>query len=143
MRRNFIILTVLTLLAGIVYSCQSSEDLKQQIYFTNGRDLYIKHCQNCHGVDGEGLNKLSPPLTDTTFLRKNKHRLACFIKNGISDTVLTIHDQPYDGKMPDNAKMANIDLAQLIVFITNSYGNKQGMYKPEQVERDLNQCKGK
>jgi len=137
MRKIFILITVFVLLTGIIYSCQSPEHLKQQVYFTNGRDLYIKHCQNCHGANGEGLNRLAPPLTDTVFLKQHKHQLAGFIKNGISDTILTIHGQPYDGKMPDNAKMANIDIAQLIVFITNSYGNEQGMYTPEQVEQDL------
>lgn len=140
MRKTLLTFLTLSVIASIIYSCQNSDELKQQIYYTNGRDLYIKHCQNCHGANGEGLGKLVPPLTDTVYLKQNKQRLACLIKNG-SDTTVTIHNQDYEGKMPDNAQLFDIDIAQLIVYITNSYGNKQGMYKPEQIAEDLKNCK--
>jgi len=129
------------MIAVMIYSCQDAEQLKQQVYYTNGRDLYIKHCQNCHGINGEGLGQLAPPLTDSTFLKEHRGKLACYIKYGISDTVLTIHNQSYEGKMPDNPGLANIDIAQLLVYITNTYGNKQGMFTPEQVAKDLESCK--
>jgi len=138
MRSKLIILfSFATLL--IAFSCQNSDQLKQQMYYANGRDIYINRCQNCHGAKGEGLSKLSPPLTDTTFLKMNKHLLACLIKNG-SNTTLTVHNVPYDGKMPDNPDMAHIDIAQLIVYITNTFGNKQGFYSPEHVAKDLKAC---
>ena len=47
------------------YSCQTAETVQQDAYYVNGRDLYIKHCQNCHGGKGEGLGALTPPLTDS------------------------------------------------------------------------------
>jgi mono/diheme cytochrome c family protein len=124
----------------MIYSCQTSDELKQQVYYTNGRDLYIKHCQNCHGARGEGLGKLSPPLTDTTFLKTNKHQLACLIKHG-SDTSIIVNKESYEGKMPDNSKLANIDIAQLIVYITNANGNKQGIYTQDEVGKDLRECR--
>jgi len=43
--------------------------------------------------------------------------------------------------MPDFATLANIDIAQIVVYITNTYGNKQGMYTPEQIAEDLKNCK--
>ncbi|MES2454698.1 MAG: cytochrome c [Bacteroidota bacterium] len=140
MRRKLITVFSLAILLSIAFSCQNSDQLKQQIYYTNGRDLYINRCQNCHGSKGEGLSKLAPPLTDSIFLMKNKHRLACMIKHG-SDTTVIVHNEPYDGKMPDNPKMADIDIAQLIVYITNTFGNKQGIYSPEEVAKDLKECK--
>lgn len=127
-------------IASMIYSCQSSEQLKQDIYYANGRDLYIKHCQNCHGSKGEGLNALAPPLTDTAFLKINKQKIACFIKNGSSGPI-TINGKIYDGKMPDFATLANIDIAQIVVYITNTYGNNQGMYTAEQIAEDLKNCK--
>jgi mono/diheme cytochrome c family protein len=124
-----------TVIALVVYSCQSAEQMLQATYYTNGRDIYIKHCQNCHGAKGEGLSKLAPPLTDTVFLKNNRQKLAGYIKNGLNDT-LTIHGQTYQEKMP-GINLANIDIAQLIVYVTNSFGNKQGMYTQEQVAADL------
>ncbi|WP_256006127.1 c-type cytochrome [Pedobacter deserti] len=108
----------------IAASCQSTEQLQQDIYYTNGRDLYIKKCQNCHGSKGEGLADLYPPLTDTIWMKSNKHQLPALIKHGKNE-------------MPAAEDMANIDIAQVVVFITNSFGNKQGMYTPEQVASDL------
>jgi Cytochrome c len=67
MRKLILSSLFLITIACMIYSCQSSEQLKQDIYYANGRDLYIKHCQNCHGANGEGLNALAPPLTDYRF----------------------------------------------------------------------------
>jgi mono/diheme cytochrome c family protein len=139
--RSTILSAIFFLLLGcIIYSCQSSQSLEQDIYYANGRDLYIRHCQNCHGAKGEGLGELAPPLTDTVFLKENKTRLACFIKNGLQGPI-TVGGKIYDEKMPDENDLAPIDIAQLIVYITNSFGNKQGMYKSETVAIDLNNCK--
>ncbi|RZK81358.1 MAG: c-type cytochrome [Pedobacter sp.] len=139
MRRYIIGALFFLTVATIVYSCQSAEQLKQDMYYTNGRDLYLKHCQNCHGTNGEGLAKLSPPLTDTVFLKENKNKIACYIKNGLKDTI-TVHGIKYDVPMPEH-NFADIDIAQLIVYITNTFGNTQGHYTPEQVAADLADCK--
>lgn len=124
----------------MIFSCQDAAEIKQDVYYVNGRDLYIKHCQNCHGTQGEGLAKLTPPLTDTVFLKKYRQKLACFIKNGISDT-LTVNGQEYQGSMPAFPELYDIDIAQILVFIGNSFGNNQGMYTPAQVAADLKNCK--
>jgi len=126
-------------LAGIFYSCQTAEKIQQDAYYVNGRDIYIAQCQNCHGERGEGLGGLTPPLTDSVFMKTNKNQLACIIKNGMSATV-TVHGKVYEGKMP-SFNMADIDVAQVIVYITNAFGHQQGMYTNEQVAADLKNCK--
>lgn len=140
MRKSLIAILFSCVLATIIYSCQNAAQVKQDVYYVNGRDLYIKHCQNCHGTKGEGLGALSPPLTDTVFLKENKQKLACFVKNGVKDTI-TVNGQQYDGTMPAFPELYDIDIAQLLVYITNSFGNKQGMYRPEQVANDLKKCR--
>lgn len=124
----------------IVFSCQDAARVKQDVYYVNGRDLYLKHCQNCHGTNGEGLGALTPPLTDTLFLKQNRQKLACFIKNGINEPI-TVGGQKYEGTMPDFAALHHIDIAQLLVYIGNSFGNKQGMYTQEEVAAALKNCK--
>ncbi|TCC97104.1 c-type cytochrome [Pedobacter hiemivivus] len=140
MRRFLIGTLFLFMLATIIYSCQDAGQIKQDVYYVNGRDLYIKHCQNCHGAKGEGLGALTPPLTDTIFLKENKQNLACFIKNGIKDTI-TVSGQKYEGSMPAFPELYDIDIAQVMVYITNSFGNKQGMYTAEEVSTVLKNCK--
>ena len=118
------------LTAGIALfqSCSSEQKLDYQRYYVNGKGIYEKNCQNCHGANGEGLGKLYPSLTDTLSLSGNRDALACIIKNGLND-------------MPANPALADIEIAQVIVYITNSFGNKQGFYEQERVRRDLKGCK--
>jgi mono/diheme cytochrome c family protein len=123
-----------------MYSCRNTDQITQDMYYTNGRDLYLKRCQNCHGEQGEGLAALIPPLTDTLYLKKNKNLLACFIKNGMSEKI-SVDGRTFEEKMPDNADLNDIDIAQLIVYITNANGNKQGMYTTDRVAEDLKSCK--
>ena len=123
----------------MIYSCQSAQEIEYAKYMSNGKDLYISHCQNCHGEKGEGLGELAPPLTDTVFLKTYKTAIACIVKNG-SQQEMIVNGKKYDGKMP-SFNLANIDIAQLTVYITNSFGNKQGMYTYEQVSKDLSLCK--
>ena len=139
-RNAFLILIFFCLVGAILYSCQSAGKIEQDMYYTNGRDIYIKNCQNCHGENGEGLADLAPPLTDTIYLKAQRSNLVCFINKGMEGT-LTINKKQYEGKMPSFPELADIDLAQLIVYVTNTFGNNQGMYKTSQVFEDRKNCK--
>jgi mono/diheme cytochrome c family protein len=142
MNRSLLIWSLLIcMIATILYACQSNgSSLEQDMYYTNGRDLYVKHCQNCHGEQGEGLENLIPPLTDTTYLKNNRNKLVCYIKNGMSEKIY-VDGREFHDKMPAHEEFTDIDLAQLVVFISNSYGNKQGMYSTKEVAADLKTCK--
>lgn len=139
--RKTLLFTVFSItVACIIYSCQNASEIEQAKYMSNGKDLYKLHCQNCHGENGEGLGELAPPLTDTVFLKENKAKLACMIKNGTSEPI-TIHGKKYQGKMPNFPTLHDIDIAQVMVYITNSFGNNQGMYNYQKVSTDLQNCK--
>lgn len=125
---------------AIIISCQNQKDIDLQNYMSNGKDIYKAKCQNCHGVNGEGLGQLAPPLTDSIFLKTNKTRLACFIKNGANETMV-IHGKEYKEKMPAFPELADIDIAQVMVFVTNSFGNNQGFVPYTEVATQLQNCK--
>lgn len=130
----------LTAVVLVINACQSASEIEMAKYLSNGKDIYIARCQNCHGVNGEGLGELAPPLTDTVFLKVNKEKLACYIKNGANEP-MTIHGKTYQEKMPAFKDLHDIDIAQVMVYVTNSFGNQQGMYTYEQVAKDLQNCK--
>jgi len=125
---------------SMIQSCQNETSINFKRYYVNGKGIYEKNCQNCHGSDGKGLGTLYPPLTDSTYLKLNRNKLACIIRNGQTGTI-KINNISYVGIMPGNETLADIDIAQVIVYITNSFGNKQGFYDSEIATKDLEKCK--
>ncbi|NTE04624.1 cytochrome c [Agrobacterium tumefaciens] len=140
MRKYIIHSIFLFAIITIIISCQNQETIDLQNYMSNGKDIYKTRCQNCHGENGEGLGKLAPPLTDSVFLKNNKTRLACIIRNGTNEK-MTINGKEYQEKMPAFPELADIDVAQVMVYITNSFGNNQGFIPYNKVSVQLQNCK--
>ncbi len=140
MRKTIIFSSFAITICGIIYSCQNATEREFEQYKNGGKDLYTTYCLNCHGAKGEGFSDLYPPLTDTVFLKGYRSKLACLIKNGSNQPVL-IHGKKYEGKMPAFKTLATIDVAKIIVYVTNNFGNHQGMYDYRKVELDLEKYK--
>jgi mono/diheme cytochrome c family protein len=139
--RKLILLVVFFTIAimTIISACGDENSIKYQRYYADGSQLYKVHCGNCHMDDGKGLAALIPPLTDTTYLRKNREKLACFIVYGLNDTIV-VNNIEYQGQMLAEKHLAAIDLAKVLTYITNSYGNHQGIYDVTEVEAYLRNC---
>ena len=136
-------LKVIAILAAVVValaiSCQSDEQVEFQRYYSAGSLAYASHCQNCHGVKGEGLQGLIPPLTDTIYIKNSKNNLACFLKNGLHGKI-TVAGRDYEERMPQSG-LAPIEIADILTYVVNSFGNKAGMVNVDKVGEDLNNCK--
>lgn len=140
MKIKFLLLVFMIISAGfLIEGCQSEDQLNYARYYTNGKVLYDQHCQNCHNAKGDGLGKLIPPLTDSLFLKRNKNLLACIIKHGLNDSI-KVNNTIYHEQMPANHELTDIDIAQIVTYITNSFGNKQGLYDVANAGSDLKNC---
>lgn len=128
------------LLAVLAASCQSDEQIEFARYYSGGSVLYISHCQNCHGEKGEGLRDLIPPLTDSTYLSNNRPSLACYLKNGLKGKI-TVAGRNFEGEMPAANDLSPIEIAKVLTYVTNSFGNKAGLLNLQQVQKDLENCK--
>jgi len=134
------IIFICVLLTVIVISCQSEEQLDFKRYYSSGSLVYKQKCQNCHGANGEGLTSLVPPLTDSDYLKKNKAVLACMVKYGIKETIITINGKGYEGAMPPT-DLAPVEIAQVLTYLSNSFGNHMGTITSDTVSKDLETCK--
>ncbi len=135
-----LLFAMVSVIVACITSCQSEDELTFKRYYTAGAVLYQSHCQNCHAANGEGLGALIPPLSDSVFLRKNLAQLPCFIKNGLSASI-TVNGKAYTEKMPAQPQFTAVELAEVITYVNNSFGNKLGTTETEQVNRDLAGCK--
>ena len=122
-----------------IVSCESESSIEFKRYYSVGSEIYQTHCQNCHGKSGEGLSALIPPLNDSLFLKKNKLSLACYVKYGLKGPI-TINGKTFDDAMPAN-QLSPMEIAQVLTYISNSFGNKLGVINSEQAEADLGKCK--
>lgn len=127
-------------MAVLFFSCQSDTQLEYSRYYTGGSVIYKDRCQNCHGADGQGLLALIPPLTDAAYLKQNKTSLACITKYGLKNKMIIVANKPFDGAMPAT-DLAPIDVAKVLTYVTNSFGNKGGTITSQQVVADLKNCK--
>lgn len=140
MRAKIISIAFSMLIICIFLSACTEDEVKYQRYYADGSQVYQVHCQNCHMKDGSGLANVIPPLTDSTFLRENRKDLACYIVYGLADTIV-VNGITYQTPMPAEKHLAAIDIAKVLTYITNSFGNKQGIYDVKEVEKNINNCK--
>ena len=120
-------------------SCESDAGIEFKRYYSTGALVYQTHCQNCHAPDGQGLSDLIPPLTDSSYLKNNKGALACFIKSGLKGPI-TINSKAFDDAMPAN-DISPIEVAQVLTYIGNSFGNTLNTINEQVVQADLTKCK--
>jgi len=129
----------LSLIVSFMLSCDNEQSIEFKRYYSEGAIVYQTRCQNCHGADGDGLSALIPPLNDSLYLKNNKASLACYINSGLKGAI-TVDKRQFDGAMPANS-LAPMEVAQVITYINNSFGNKLGMTTVDQAEADLGKCK--
>ncbi len=137
MLRVFTILSLL--LATLIFSCQSDDEVEFHRLYSSGSALYAAHCQNCHGKNGEGLGQLIPPLNDSVYLKNNNRQLACYITNGLKGTIKVLN-KPFDGAMPASG-LAPIEVAEVLTYVKNSFGNKAGLTDVKDVTEALLGCR--
>lgn len=124
---------------SVLFSCQNEKQLEFDRYYSAGSLVYQQHCQNCHGAKGEGLQSLIPPLTDSVYLKNKRNSLACFVKFGLKEKI-TVSDKVFEGAMPAN-ELAPIEIAEVLTYVTNSFGNKIGTINQDIVSLNLTNCK--
>jgi mono/diheme cytochrome c family protein len=102
--------------------------------------LYSAHCGNCHGIDGEGLERLIPPLAGSDFLQENKDRLACIIRYGLRGEI-TVNGEIYHHPMPGNEQLSEVDITNIINYINQSWSQREEFVSPVEIKRQLQECR--
>ena len=109
-----------TLLGVTAFSCSSDDQIQYEQYVIYGGDLYIQHCSNCHGVNGEGLRDLYPPLKRSDYLA-NRVKVICAIQNGLKGEII-VNGKKYNQVMPKNNQLYSLDHAQIATYIYDKWG---------------------
>lgn len=87
-----------------------------------GQRLYEMHCMGCHQAEGEGIPGTFPPLAKSDFLMADVERSIETVLNGVTGA-LEVNGQQYHGTMPPMGHLKDDDLAEILSYIRNSWGN--------------------
>ena len=89
----------------------------------NGQKAYVQYCITCHQADGKGVPTLNPPLINTTYVLGDKTKLVQIVLNGFNEDV-QINGQTYSNSMTPHAFMKDQEIADVLTYVRNSFGNK-------------------
>ncbi len=93
------------------------------VLLAQGKKIYTQYCLTCHQADGGGVQNMNPPLTQTTYVLGDKARLAGIILHGFSENV-EIKGETYSNVMPAHDFLTDAQIASLLTYVRNSFGNK-------------------
>ena len=88
-----------------------------------GELVYSQFCVSCHLPDGGGVENLNPPLINTAFINGDKAMLITTILNGMSQ--VEIKGERYNNVMPAFNYLADEQVADVLTYVRNSFGNKK------------------
>ncbi len=90
--------------------------------YNAGAIVYSQNCATCHQDDGRGVQDMNAPLVKTNFVLGNRTRLINVLLKGLSG--IKINGETYSNVMPSQNFLTNKQIADVLTYIRNSFGNK-------------------
>jgi nitrite reductase (NO-forming) len=109
--------------------------LSKEDQIAAGKQLFTGTCSVCHQASGEGLPGVFPPLAKSDFLAGlGKDELIGIPLHGHTGKV-TVNGKEYDSVMPPMSQLTDDEVANILTFVLNSWGNPGGQISKEDVAR--------
>jgi mono/diheme cytochrome c family protein len=99
-----------------------------------GKKVYEATCLACHQANGGGVPNLNPPLKKTKWVLGDKTTLIKVVLNGMDEEV-EINGKYYENTMPPQSTLKDEQIADVLTYIRNSFGNKADAVTPEDVKK--------
>jgi glucose/arabinose dehydrogenase/mono/diheme cytochrome c family protein len=96
-----------------------------------GARIYNSYCAVCHMDDGTGVTNLNAPLKKSSNVMGEKSRLIKTLLNGLKGGKLD--GEIYSNAMPSHSFLTDKEIADVLTYVRNSFGNKASAVSPEEV----------
>ena len=110
-------------------------DLKDLV--AHGEQVFNGNCAACHQANGTGNTAIGAPalVGDKVVLGPSQHQVDVVL-NGQTDGV--VQKAPTGGKMPSWAHLSDVDIASVITYTRNTWGNKasENVVQPSAVKAE-------
>ncbi len=117
--------------SGTDYKSTAQDELANSM--ARGKDVYGISCAGCHQVNGEGLSGVFPPLANSDHLTKVQGKLITIILKGQNEEI-TVNNTKYSTPMAALDQLTDQQVADVLNYIGNSWGNQFSMVTPSQVK---------
>ena len=126
----------------VARAAQAAESgkLTKEEQINAGRVLFLGTCSTCHQMEGQGIPKVFPPLAKSDFLMADRKRSIDILLNGLSGKVV-VNGQEFASVMPPMSHMADDELANILTYVRNSWGNSGDAISAAEVTQVRNSTK--
>lgn len=109
----------------------ASASLQQSV--VRGKAVYTTFCLSCHQADGSGVPNLNPPLIQNNWVLGPKNVLIEQVLKGSKGKV-EMDGETFHNSMPPMAHLTDQQIADVITYVRNSFGNKASRVAPAEVK---------
>jgi nitrite reductase (NO-forming) len=106
----------LCFLAAAAVAAPDADSMKR------GQAVYSRTCIACHQPTGMGIPPVFPPLAGSEWIAKSSSIAVRNITNGMQGPV-TVKGMTYNSMMPPVAGLTDKDIADVVTYVNNSFGN--------------------
>jgi len=99
-----------------------------------GKSLYGQYCSSCHQTDGSGVPGMYPPLAGTKYVNGDAEWLVESLVNGLEGPI-TVKGEEYNNLMPPMDYLSDKEIADILNYIRQSFGNDAEAVTEEQVSQ--------
>ena len=136
MKRSILVLMVMACTTGLLAQTgkkSASPAGNMAASMARGKQVFAKNCLTCHQADGSGVPFLNPPLIKTKWVLGDKATLIKLVLKG-SQGQVEINGDTFHNNMPPQAHLTDQQIADVLTYIRNSFGNKASAVIPAQVK---------
>ncbi len=102
-----------------------------------GKKTYDSVCLACHMANGTGVPGMYPPLAETDWVTGDKDRLIRITIQGLSGKI-EVNGVTYNNIMPPNSHLSDRQIADVLTYIRQSFGNDASEITVEEVQKVRN-----
>jgi len=122
-----------TLLASLLFT----SSIQAQDALSRGQTVYMQVCFTCHQPTGLGLPGMFPPLGGSDWVAAKKpDRMIRMVLHGLTGPI-TINGKPFTTPAPlmppQGAALSDKQIADVLTYVRDTFGNKTSAVTPEQV----------
>lgn len=109
--------------------------LSKEIQMEKGRGVFMQTCFVCHQADGQGIPGQIPPIAKSDFFDRMTNDEA--IHNIIAGRTgeIVVNQKTYNGTMTPLNYLTDDQIANVLTYVRNSFGNTGSAVKAEDVKR--------